>query len=116
MNDISEMIASALLDHHATVCVPHTRRPPEIDQCVITYGDLCTKAGVPGLVQGVGRYLQEIAEWCVDSGWPPINSLAVNSESRMPGDSYDEAPECNLMTWPDEAANCISFAGYPPRV
>ena len=116
MNDISEMLANALLKHHATVCVLHTPRPPVIDRCLITYGELCIKAQVPGIEQGVGRYLQEVAEWCVGSGLPPINALAVNKDSRMPGDSYDAAPECNLITWEAEAINCIVFAGYPPTV
>ena len=116
MTPISEMIANALLIHHANVCVPHGSRPPDIDQCVITYGELCLKADVPGLEQGIGRFLQEVAEWCVASDWPPINSLAVNAISRMPGDSYELAPGCNLLTWPDEDARCIAFMGYPPNV
>ena len=115
MTPISEMIANALLDHHATVCVSHRSRPPDIDQCVITYGELCLKANVPGLEHGVGRFLQEVAEWCVDHGWPPINSLAVNANSRMPGDSYELAPGCNFLTWHEEAVRCIVFTGYPPN-
>jgi hypothetical protein len=113
MTPIAVMLADAVLDHHVNFCVPHASRPPIIDQCVITYGDLCRSAGVPGLEHGVGKFLGEVAEWCAAHRWPPINSLAVNAESRMPGDSYDLAQGCNLLMWPDEASNCIVFTGYP---
>jgi hypothetical protein len=113
MTPIAVMLANALLDHHRTFCVPHTSRLPIIDRCVITYGDLCQQAGVPGLEHGVGRFLQEVAEWCAVRGYPPINALAVNAESRMPGDRYDLAPGCSIINWPAEATATIVFTGYP---
>ena len=113
MTQIAVMLANALLDHHRAFCVPHTTRPPTIDRCVITYGDLCREAGTPGLERGIGRFLQEVAEWCAARGYPPINSLAVNAETRMPGESYDLAPGCSIVTWPAEATATIVFVGYP---
>jgi hypothetical protein len=107
------MLANALLDHHRAVCVPHTSRPPIVDRCVITYGDLCSQANVPGLERSVGHFLQEVAEWCAAHGYPPINALAVNADSRMPGEGYDLAPGCSIMRWPAEATDAIAFAGYP---
>ena len=91
----------------------HTARPPSIDDCVITYGALCRQAGTPGLERGIGRFLQEVAEWCVARGYPPINSLAVNAESRIPGESYDLAPGYSIITWPLEATASIMFTNYP---
>ena len=113
MSPIAVLLANALLEHHREFCVPHAPRPPVIDRCLITYGDLCRQAGVPGLEHGVGRFLQEVAEWCAARGYPPINALAVNRETRMPGDSYDLAPGCNILTWPSEATAVIQFGGYP---
>ena len=116
MSPVARALTNALLDHHTAVCLPHTARPPIVDRCVITYGDLCDRAGFPQVTQSVGRYLQEVAELCSQRGWPPLNSLAVNSESRIPGDNYDVAPGCSLIHWPAEAEQCIVFAAYPPNV
>lgn len=113
MTPIARALTYALLEHHRDVCVPHTFRPPIIDQCLITYGDLCERAGQSGIARSVGRFLQEVAEWCAQNGWPPLNSLAVNKDSRMPGDNYNVAPGCSLLGWPTEAAKCIEFGGYP---
>ena len=86
MTPTAVRLANALLDHHSEFCVPHTLRPPTIDRCVVTDGDLCRQAGTPGLERGVGRFLQEVAEWCAARGYPPINALAVNAETRSPGE------------------------------
>ena len=116
MSPVARSLTDTLLAHHRHVCGPHSFRPPITDRCLITYGVLCRDAGYAGMVQGVGKYLQEVAEWCASNGWPPLNSLAINKESRQPGDSYDVAPGCSLMGWPAEADSCIVFEGYPVRV
>jgi len=77
---------------------------------------LCERAGLSHLARDVGPFLREIAEWCHDSGWPPINSLAVNYATRMPGQGYDKAPGCTFLRWPEEVAACIEFVGYPDAV
>lgn len=112
MSPEARALAQVLLDHHREVC----RRPdgpPSADSALIPYGVLCEGAGLPDLSRNVGPFLREIAQWCYENGWPPINSLAVNYATRMPGRGYDKAPSCSLLSWPDEVAACIEFTGYP---
>jgi hypothetical protein len=113
MSPIARALTRVLLEHNGEVCVGHPFRPPIIDRCVIAYGDLCRRAGYPAIERNVGRYLQEVAVCCAERGWPPLNSLAVNQETHMPGDNYDVAPGCSLLGWPGEAERCITFGGYP---
>jgi hypothetical protein len=84
-----------------------------MDSCLISYGELCKRAGLADVTSTVGQYLREIAQWCHDHGWPPLNSLAVNHQTRKPGLGYDNAPGCSVANWRVEAAACIGFAGYP---
>ena len=116
MSPVAQAICNVLLSHHRDVCTSHRHRAVIVDRCVITYGELCRRAGCPDIAHGVGPHLQEVAEWCSVNGWPPLNSLAVNQESRMPGDGYDGAPGCNLNAWPTEAEACIVFDGYPEEI
>jgi hypothetical protein len=109
-------LAQALLDHHKHVCGLATDPNLPIDLCVIPYGDLCELAGMPQLKNVAGKFLREIAEWCHKNGWPPLNALAVNHATRMPGRGYDHAPGCSLANWRNEASACISFSGYPDTV
>lgn len=97
-----------LLRHHELVCSPGA----PVNACLIFYDKLCNEAGVPHLTRIVGQFLGEVAELCASKGWPPINSLAVNKESRMPGDGYDEAVGCSLFSWADEVRACIDFRRY----
>jgi len=87
-----------------------------VDSTLIPYGALCERAGLSYLSRNVGSFLREVAAWCHDNGWPPINSLAVNYAARMPGKGYGEAPGCSLQRWPQEVGACIQFLGYPDRV
>lgn len=116
MSPVARALTDTLLAHHQHICRSHTFRPPITDRCLITYGTLCRDAGYPGIQQGIGRYLQEVAEWCSTNEYPPLNSLAVNQDSRQPGDSYDLAPGCSINDWPAEADSCIVFESYPSRV
>lgn len=109
-------LAQVLLDHHRTVCWPKRGTQADIDSCLIVYTPLCERAGMPHLTRSVGQFLREVAQWCEANGWPPINALAVNRDSRMPGDGYDGAPGCSLLKWPDEARAAIEFDGYPTAV
>jgi hypothetical protein len=113
MSPIARALTDELLRHHRDVCRLHTFRPPIVERCVVAYGELCRGAGYPGIERGVGKFLQEVAEWCAEQGWPPLNSLAVNGETRVPGESYEVAPGCSLLGWPEEAAECIVFDRYP---
>lgn len=116
----AQVIFRELLRHHERVCrQPGTRKTEDvtdgmISRCVLPYGNLCELAGVAFLTHCVGRYLGEIAEWCDLNGWPPWNALAVNNETRMPGDGYDGALGCHILEWPEEIRRCIAFRGYPP--
>ncbi len=108
----SVALANALLEHHRERCITGTEAP---DDWTISYGELCRNAGVEHILRPVGSFLQEVAVWCAESGYPPLNSLAVNGESRRPGDSYEVAPNCSLLGWPDEVARCIAYRDYPEQ-
>ena len=122
MTPEASAIANELLKHHNRVCRAFEGLSPEditdrmVEQSVMFYGSLCERAGVPYLTHGVGRLLGEIAEWCEASGWPPLNSLAVNRATGMPGLGYDGAPGSDLLHWPEQVRQCIAFAGYPETV
>jgi len=113
MSPEAQKLAQALLDHHRKVCCLRNQAGSSVDSCLITYGDLCERAGLPHLKSTVGRYLREVAQWCHDNGWPPLNALAVNHDTQRPGRGYDRAPGCNRETWQDEVAASINFSGYP---
>jgi hypothetical protein len=113
MSPEAQKLAQALLDHHRKVCRTRSGEISTTDSCLITYGALCECAGLLHLKPAAGKYLREIAQWCHDNGWPPLNALAVNHDSRTPGHGYDGAPGCSLAHWKDEATACIKFAGYP---
>jgi hypothetical protein len=102
-----------LLDHHRHRCVRADGSIPARNDCLITYGDLCSQARVPHFTRCPGPFLLEIAQWCAANGWPPLNALAVNRDSLMPGDNFDVAPGCSLLNWPAEVDACIASRGYP---
>jgi hypothetical protein len=111
-------LARIFLRHHEQNCrgiaeTPKSVTDGMIGQSVIYYGTLCDRAGMPFLTHGVGQFLGEIAEWCDENGWPPLNALAVNRETGMPGEGYDEASGCALLKWPEQVRKCIAFDGYP---
>ena len=86
----------------------------------IEYAELCHRAGNPCHPQSAGKYLTELAAWCQEKGWPPLNALAVqqvrDKSKRTPGAQYDEAPGCDLRRWKDQLLSCIAFEGYPEEV
>ncbi len=83
---------------------------------MLPYGELCTKANLDFLTRGVGPFLYQIAEWCADSGFPPLNSLAVNGTTKVPGEGYDTAPGCSEINWWNEVRACIACNKYPPMI
>ena len=106
-------VAQTLLDHHRKVCRSQSRASPSVEACLIVYENLCEQSGLSHLKPNVGKLLCEIAQWCHDNGWPPLNSLAVNYETRKPGRGYDSAPGCSRAHWLEEVRACINFGGYP---
>jgi hypothetical protein len=113
MSPEARALTKVLLDHHREVIRRLGKPPTDIDSALIPYGVLCDRAGLSYLSRGVGPFLREIAEWCQNNDWPPINALAVNHKSRMPGEGYDKAPGCSILDWPKELDACIRFTGYP---
>jgi hypothetical protein len=106
-------LANALLEQHRLTCM--TGNEP-YRTCTMSYGDLCRNAHVEHILRPVGSFLQEVAQWCADHGYPPLNSLAVNADTRIPGQSYDLAPGCQFDNWEVDVQRCIAFRGYPERV
>jgi hypothetical protein len=113
MSPEARKLTQALLDHHRNVCRFLKTTGPSIESCLIVYGDLCERAGLSHLKPNVGKFLREVAQWCHDNGWPPLNALAVNHDNRRPGHGYDNAPGCSLERWQDDVSACIGFADYP---
>jgi hypothetical protein len=84
MTGEARALANVLLDHHRRICRPRGLTPNSVGdydlrECTVAYGHLCEMARVPFLTHAVGHFLGEIADWCHASGWPPLNSLAVNA-------------------------------------
>jgi hypothetical protein len=113
MSPGAQKFAQALLDHHKKACRLQSKASLTVDSCLITYGDLCERAGLSHLKPNVGKFLREIAQWCDDKGWPPLNALAVNHDTHRPGRGYSGAPGCSIERWQDEVTACIKFADYP---
>jgi hypothetical protein len=116
MSPEAQKLAQALLDHHRKVCLSYTQTTPSVESCLIGYGDLCERAGLSPLKPNVGKILREVAQWCHDNDWPPLNALAVNHDTRRPGRGYSSAPGCSREHWLDEVTACINFTSYPALV
>jgi hypothetical protein len=114
----SRALLAVLLEHHRFRVYRQDGTVPSWDECRITYGDLCSQAGVPHLTRNPGVFLAEVAAWCFahNPRLPPINALAVNAETDMPGDNYDLAPGCSLLNWPAERDAVIRCRDYPEAI
>ncbi|HET6348516.1 MAG TPA: hypothetical protein VFH88_05470 [Candidatus Krumholzibacteria bacterium] len=107
-------ICQVLLNHQRSIL--RTEKRPPFSECLLTYRAVCEGAGLPVFIESVNRCLWEIAEFCADNQWPPLNSLVVNSKTLEPGKDYDKAPGCSLKSWTDEAQACLDFAHYPDLI
>ena len=107
-------VCQVLLDHHASL-KDAPRRPP-FDRCLIEYGDLLAAAGMSHLMPKLDDYLDEIAEWCVTHGYPPIDSIAVSPATHEPQIGYIAGPGCELDGWLEDAQRCLDFDYYPRAV
>ena len=67
------------------------------------------------MTQSAGGPLEEIAAYCKEKEWPPINALAVNLDSRYPGDGYFSAPGCSpaLEGWVQDVGRVLACTEYP---
>ena len=117
MTEEARVLARELLRRHERICQKLAVSRPEdvtenmVKQSTIAYGELCTLTGVPFLTRGVGPFLGEVYDWCAARGWPQLNSLAVNSDTGLPGEGYYQ-----IELWPEEVRKCITFRGYPSSV
>ena len=122
MSEESCAVANVLLAHHRDVCRPVRTAAEDIsddlvNECTLTYRSVCERARMEDLTPIVGRFMEEVAQWCADRGWPPLNSLAVNAESWIPGVGYDGAGGiCEQHLWPQQVRECIKFRKYPRAV
>jgi hypothetical protein len=117
MRPEARALGQALLDHHrqkTTATTPSKR--VLLARYTISYSDLCARAGVPHLTRIAGSFLGEIAQWCADNGYPPLNSLAVNASTGQPGEGYDGAGGFKAVNWPPDAERCVRFTGYPAKI
>jgi hypothetical protein len=107
-------LCQVLLNHQRAMVGAEHRLP--FQDCLITYRDLCDEAEVPMLTDCINGSLWEIAEFCAENDWPPLNALVVNARTREPHKSYNKAPGCSLNGWRDEAQRCLEFLYYPDLV
>jgi hypothetical protein len=115
--DEARVLANILLEHHRYLrkdlkLTPDTLTP----QHMLPYGELCARADLKYLTRTVGYFLAQVAEWCYERRFPPLNSLAVNAESREPGNGYDGAAGCSLEHWWDEVKACVACKSYPQEI
>ena len=109
-------LGQAWLDHHRAATAklpPHTAKRLLPSRYTIPYARLCEQAGVPHVLRMVGSFLGELDDWCAARGYPPLNSLAVNGTTGLPGDGYDSAGGFHIVDWPANVEQCIRFTGYP---
>lgn len=121
MTDLAEAIGDALLQHHKEFCSnldtpPETAKEMMAEQVTIPYVVLLRKAKVADFVNpvNVGKYLDEVAAWSKENRFPPINALAVNGETGIPGAGFDAAEGC--ANWPEQVQKCIAYKNYPPTI
>ena len=120
MNPLSLDLGEALLLRHRTLCSKMPKREEDVTEenvsaAIISYKNLLVSIGAPeSLAQNIGTYLFQIAEWCEDRGYPPLNALAVNGSLQSPGAGYYLAPGGNK--WNDEVRACIAWNHYPLHI
>jgi hypothetical protein len=107
----AEAIATVLLDHHRR----NARRAHATDDrsSLINTDRLCARAGMPDHAGSIAVSLMEVAQWCADRRWPPLNALAVHRQTGKPGGYYRLAAGCSVLGWRDEMRACLAFDGYP---
>jgi len=117
MREEAHALGQALLGHHhATTTANPPGRHVIISRYTISYSDICARAGAEHLTRIVGSFLGELAQWCADNRYPPLNSLAVNSTTGQPGEGYDGAGGFKAINWATEVEQCIRWTGYPAKM
>ena len=60
----------------------------EQQNAVITYKELCDRAGNVIAPRPSAPYLGDLSYWCVEAGMPMISSMVVSQETGMPGPGF----------------------------
>lgn len=113
LNGVERALYVELRNRHAEV------RRTMMDEPVLTiganYAVLIERARVPLSPKNCGRQMEHIAEWCKEHSLPPLNALAVNADSHMPGEGYDGAADdyCHIRRWPEEVEAVRQCGEYP---
>ncbi len=116
-SNLGRALANALLRKHAAAVETYpVGKTIARNNYLISYGDLCAVAKVPVSPLAIGPYLSEIAEWCRDEQFPPLNALAVNATTKQPGSSYNGAGGFKFASWPTDVEACVRWTKYPPSV
>jgi hypothetical protein len=115
MKPVASAICDQLLQHQRNIreAIAGDQLSCSNRECLISYGELCQRAGYPQVTESVGAHLQQIADWCRENGWPPLNALAVNASTGMPGDGYNIPLNCDSSRWWEQANAALLFEGYP---
>lgn len=113
MSPFAFALCRALIEHQFQVSAraKELSRPSDVDRRLITYADLCKRAGRAGDERSIGPYLLEVAEWCAAQNRPPLNALVVSATMRRPSDGYSEAPGC--VNWGDDVRRVLTCESYP---
>lgn len=106
-------LGQKLLEHHRARCSgmsiqPYDLTDSQVSRISIRYGALCQRAGMPFLTPSSGGFLREIAVWCEQEGWPPINALAVN-ESGLPGEGTTALRAVAMPNGPGKSVRQLPF-------
>jgi hypothetical protein len=65
---------------------PHLVRHANGHKSPFTYGEISARVGVHW--RAASWFLGVIQEYCRNRGWPPLQALAVNARTKIPGDGY----------------------------
>jgi hypothetical protein len=117
MTQVARKLFRVLLRRHERLCrdlgvTPETVTDELIKRCTIYYGDLrkAAKVSIPPI--GIGRYLDEIGEYCENKAFPLLNALAISKTFEKPGLGYEGAHGGNRRLWHKQVRECIAFGGY----
>lgn len=58
------------------------------NKALITYGDLCERAGDVVTPRNCGQYLGVLSEFCYDNDMPLISAMVVNQSEWMSGNGF----------------------------
>jgi hypothetical protein len=117
MTIFADRLWNALVDHlGASIIATPITDHVLVDKYLISYGLLIERAGLSAYLapRSISPFLREIAEECSKLGLKPLNALAVNGETRMPGASYDDAGGFKLTDWARDVPETIKTT-YPRR-